>query len=88
MTVKLPNFFSKLLLQEIFDKNFGENENLVVKSFWGEWATKKGDNYASEMYRVHVSYEIDGVNTCKPVLLKVIKIRKIVECLNSFELCS
>lgn len=69
MTVELPKFVSNSYLQEIFRKNFGEN--VIVNSFWGEWGTKKGDNYASDMYRVHVDYELNGVNTKKSVLLKV-----------------
>lgn len=69
MTVDLPKFVSVSYLQEIFRKNYGEN--LTVSSFWGEWATKKGDNYASDMYRIHVDYELDGVKTKRPVLLKV-----------------
>lgn len=69
MTVELPDFVSRSFLKGIFSKNFGKS--LTIKGFWGEWATKKGDNYASEMYRIHVDYEIDGVNYCKPVLLKV-----------------
>lgn len=68
MTV-LPNFISNAFLQEIFRNHFGKN--LIVHSFWGEWATKKGDNYASDMYRVHVHYELDGMKTKKPVLFKV-----------------
>lgn len=71
MTVELPPFVTNSFLQHIFEKNFADGKSLQVKSFWGEWATKKGDNYASEMYRVHVEYEIDGANVSKPVLLKV-----------------
>jgi hypothetical protein len=73
MTVELPNFVSKTFLQEIFAKNFSSGKSLDIKSFWGEWATKKGDNYASEMYRINVDYEIDGMVTNKSVLLKVLK---------------
>jgi Ecdysteroid kinase-like family len=69
MSVELPKFVTNLFLQKIFVKNFGEN--LVVKDFWGEWATNKGDNYASEMYRIHVDYELNGTSRNKPVLLKV-----------------
>lgn len=71
MSVELPNFVTNSFLHEIFEKNFGGGKSLAIKSFWGEWATKKGDNYASEMYRVHVDYEIEGVSMSKPVLLKV-----------------
>lgn len=79
MTVNLPNFISKSFLQEIFERNFADGKTLTVKSFWGEWATKKGDNYASDMYRIHV--DIEGINMSKPVLLKVIiiKDKKIVQ---------
>lgn len=69
MTVKLPKFVTISFLQEIFAKNY--ETTLIVKRFLGEWATKKGDNYASEMYRIHVDYELDGVNLKKSVLLKV-----------------
>lgn len=75
MTFKLPEFVSNSFLQEVFAKNFGAG--LTINGYWGEWATKKGDNYASEMYRVHVDYELNGVSKAKPVLLKVIKIKKL-----------
>lgn len=73
MSFQLPKFLSNSFLQEVFVKNYGEG--LIVNSFWGEWATKKGDNYASEMYRVHVSYKLNDIITETPVLLKVIKIK-------------
>lgn len=44
---------------------------MTITSFWGEWATKKGDNYASDMYRIHVDYDHNGVKKRRPVLLKV-----------------
>lgn len=71
MTFQLPNFVTNSFLQDIFIKNYSGGKSLMVKSFWGEWATKKGDNYASDMYRIHVDYEIDGVAKTRPVLLKV-----------------
>jgi len=71
MSVQLPDFVTKSFLQQVFQRNFGET--LIVKDYKGEWATKKGDNYASEMYRIYVNYEIDdGVTKTKPILLKVL----------------
>lgn len=72
MTVEFPNFVTSLFMQKVFDKNYG-SDAFKVKKFWGEWATKKGDNYASEMYRIHVEFESNGVTKTKPVLLKVNK---------------
>lgn len=71
MSFQLPKFVTNSFLLEIFNKNL--DGKLEIKHFWGEWATKKGDNYASDMYRLHVSYEHNGVNKKKPVLLKVNK---------------
>lgn len=72
MSVELPKFVTSSLLQETFRRNFS-NDGLTITCFRGEWATKKGDNYASEMYRIHVDYEMNGVAFKSPVLLKVIK---------------
>lgn len=71
MSVELPKFVSSSFLLDIFVKNFGSEKSLTVKSWRGEWATKKGDNYASDMYRIFVDLEIDGVHMTKSVLLKV-----------------
>jgi Ecdysteroid kinase-like family len=79
MRVELPNFVTNNFLNEVFEKHFGNRKSLKIESFWGEWATKKGDNYASEMYRVHVNYEIEGIIFSKPVLLKVIVLIQIRE---------
>lgn len=76
MKVELPNFVTKSFIQNVFKKQFSD-ESLTVESFWGEWATKKGDNYASEMYRIHVEYREENVISTKPILLKVKKIIKI-----------
>lgn len=70
MEVELPNFITNSFFQGIFDKKF-PNQSLIVKTLWGEWATKKGDNYASDMYRIHVQYEDNQLIKTKPVLLKV-----------------
>ena len=71
MSIALPNFITDVYLQDILDKNSNESGNLEIKSFWGEWATKKGDNYASEMYRIHVNFEINDEIKTKSILLKV-----------------
>lgn len=70
MTVELPSFLTRNFFEEIFTRNF-RNECSTVAGFWGEWATKKGDNYASEMYRIHIDYELRWVKKTRPVLLKV-----------------
>ena len=72
MKTELPNFVTSSFLQEVFRTKLS-SESLNIQSFWGEWATQKGDNYASEMYRIHVEYEEDNAITSMPVLLKVIK---------------
>ena len=75
MALKLPNFVTKEFLQNIFSKNFDGSGYVKVEHFWGEWATKRGDNYASEMYRINVDYEINETKRRKPIILKVLKIR-------------
>jgi hypothetical protein len=71
MSVQLPSFVTNSFLQEVFSKHFAVNKTLIVKHFHGEWATKKGDNYASDMYRIFVDFEVDGESARKSVLLKV-----------------
>lgn len=70
MSVELPSFVTRSFLQDIFIK-YLDDADLTLISFWGEWATKKGDNYASEMYRIHVEYEVRGAVNKRPILLKV-----------------
>lgn len=70
MKAELPNFVTKSFLEEILRKKY-LNKQLIVEDFWAEWATKKGDNYASDMYRVHVTYKDGKAFETKPVLLKV-----------------
>lgn len=70
MAVELPDFVTCSFLQDIMNK-YLDDADLTLKNFRGEWATKKGDNYASEMYRIHVEYEVRGVAKTKPILLKV-----------------
>jgi hypothetical protein len=73
MSVQLPSFVTISFLQEVFNKNFAAKKTLTIKQFHGEWATKKGDNYASEMYRIFVDFELNGEIMRKPILLKVNK---------------
>lgn len=72
--VELPIFITKSLIQEVYERNYAEGKKLVVITFWAEWATKKGDNYASEMYRIHVTYSVNDTIRNKAILLKVISI--------------
>lgn len=67
--VQLPNFVTKEKLQEILRHNF--NAEIVVNNFSGEWGTNKGDNYASEMYRIRINYTESQKNKTKCILLKV-----------------
>lgn len=83
MSVELPKFVTNSFLHEILAENFGGH--LTIRDYWGEWATKKGDNYASEMYRINIDYEHNGVNKRKPFLLKVCQI-KITVCLFQIKL--
>uniref|UniRef100_A0A182QVK9 CHK kinase-like domain-containing protein n=1 Tax=Anopheles farauti TaxID=69004 RepID=A0A182QVK9_9DIPT len=57
------------LLMNILARQFGSNLKRVI-SYEVNFATKKGDNYASEMYRVKVQLDI-GVPIAKSVILKV-----------------
>lgn len=46
-----------------------EQREIKIVSFKVEPATKKGDNYASEMYRASIEYDQDGRRTkCKRIL--------------------
>lgn len=71
MSVELPEFITLDFFQKIFEINFASK--IRVDNFWGEFATKKGDNYASDMFRVTVDYEVNDVKTRKAVILKVNK---------------
>lgn len=73
--VELPVFITKSLIQDVYERNYAEGRTLLVIKFWAEWGTKKGDNYASEMYRIHVTYSIDDVIGNKAFLLKVMSIK-------------
>lgn len=70
-SVELPDFITIAFLQSIFEQNFGGNGHLKVENYWGEFATKKGENYASTMYRISVDYELNDVKRRKPIILKV-----------------
>ncbi|KAG5682325.1 hypothetical protein PVAND_011684 [Polypedilum vanderplanki] len=70
--VALPEFVTIEFLQRIFVKNFGSPSSQIrVENFWGGFATNKGDNYASVMYRIIVDYELNDVKRRKPIILKV-----------------
>ena len=62
MALKLPEFITLDFLQNIFTKHFDGSGAIKVENFWGEWATKRGDNYASDMYRINVDYEHRSLN--------------------------
>lgn len=73
MAVELPEFLNLNFFQNIFEKVY--SEKLTVDNFWGEFATKPGDNYASDMYRITVDYTLHGNKKHrKAVILKVNKI--------------
>lgn len=69
--VELPIFITKSLIQDVYERNYAEGKTLVVMKYWAEWGTKKGDNYASEMYRIHVTYSVNDIIRNKAILLKV-----------------
>jgi hypothetical protein len=71
--IELPEFITIGFLQAIFEENFaGSGGGQVrVENYWGEFATKKGDNYASVMYRISVDYELNDVRRRRPIILKV-----------------
>lgn len=71
MTVELPQFVDKTFLNQILRTNY--DEKIDVKSFWGEFATKAGENYASLMYRIHISCDLDGKSEIKKILFKVMR---------------
>lgn len=69
MAVELPEFITLDFFQKIFEEKF--DKKLKVENFWGEFATKPGDNYASEMFRITVDYELDDEKIRKAIILKV-----------------
>ena len=69
MAVELPEFITLDFFQKIFEEKF--DKNLKVENFWGEFATKPGDNYASEMFRNTVEYELNDEKKRKAIILKV-----------------
>ena len=69
--VELPVFITKSLIQDVYQKNYAEGGTLLVMKYWAEWGTKKGDNFASEMYRIHVTYIVNDIIRNKAFLLKV-----------------
>jgi hypothetical protein len=74
MAVELPEFITLEFLQTIFEQNFAKNSILKVENYWGEFATNRGDNYASEMYRIHVDYEVNDLKRRKSIIIKVIRL--------------
>jgi len=73
----LPEFITLDFLQGIFSQHFNGSGYVKVEYFWGEFATKRGDNYASDMYRINVDYEHSDCKRRKPIILKVSKLDKI-----------
>lgn len=71
MAVELPSFVDTSFLQTIFERNFAGNGHLKVEAFWGEFATKPGQNYSSNMYRINVDYELNDMKRRKSIILKV-----------------
>lgn len=70
MAVELPEFITLDFFQKIFEENFAGDKKLKVENFWGEFATKPGDNYASEMFRITVDYVLNDEKIRKAVILK------------------
>lgn len=71
MSVELPKFITREFLQNLVRKYLKDETTLTIDNFWGDWATKRGENYASDMYRLHVDYTHKGASKRKSVLLKV-----------------
>lgn len=71
MTIQLPEFVTSDFLLDILKKNLPSVNEVKVEHFWGEWATKPGDNYASVMYRIHVDFEVNDSKRRKSIILKV-----------------
>ena len=69
--VVLPDFVNIEFLQRIFHENFGKDGEVKVKRFSVSFATVKGENYASEMYRLIVEWSLNSVVQEKPIILKV-----------------
>lgn len=70
-SIELPKFITMEFLQDLVQQYLKDETTLKITKFWGEWATKPGDNYASDMYRLHVDYTHGEVDKRKSVLLKV-----------------
>lgn len=58
--------FLKVALQ-----NYGKGSNLEILNFALSHATAKGDNFASEMYRVKVDLSKDGKKETKSFIVKI-----------------
>lgn len=71
MSVELPKFITREFLQNLVMKYLKDETTLTIDNFCGDFATKRGENYASDMYRLHVDYTHKGVSMRKSVLLKV-----------------
>lgn len=69
--VALPDFVNIEFLQKIFQDNFGKDDKVKVNSFQVNFATKKGENYASEMYRLIVEMIVNDRLEKKSIILKV-----------------
>jgi hypothetical protein len=73
MATKLPDFVTKQFLEPIIKKQFDHSDiKIKLIRFWGEPATKPGDNYASDMYLIHLELEILEQKVEKSIILKVL----------------
>lgn len=61
-------YLNNNVLTKVFEKI--ENRDVVIKDFEISMGSKKGDNYSSDIYRVNVNYEVDGVHKTLPVIAK------------------
>lgn len=68
----IPSWLNKEFLLKVLKTKFGDNLEVDVKDFSIDSATQKGDNYASEMFRIVMNYSLgsDGKVLTESLLLK------------------
>lgn len=64
----VPDWLDKEFVQKVLSQKHGTS--VSIDSFTVDSATQKGDNFASEMFRIIVSYSVNGEGRVKNLILK------------------
>lgn len=67
---KVPDWLNDSYLLRVLRSNYPSSDEILLKKTHVESATNKGDNYASEMFRIVLEYTRNGVFLQKPIILK------------------